>query len=239
MSGQSHPAVTGFLERADALLPGRYSAVLHGSMVRGDFLPDRSDVNLLVVVEDLSPSTLRGLTTAFGLFEQEHMSPPLLIPRGEWERAADVFPIEITDVRSAYQVLRGPDPLAGLAVRPFDLQRALESELRGKLMRLRLDYGLYHTDEERLGAVVGHSIGAVRVLLRTTLALAGRPVPGPDRDLIQALNSLTGADPAGLERLLSHRRNPSWRCPSHLFESYIGIVEQATRFVDNYHPGDD
>jgi hypothetical protein len=167
------------------------------------------------------------------------MSPPLLIPRAEWERAADVFPIEITDVRSAYRVLRGTDPLQGLAVRPLDLQRALESELRGKLMRLRIDYGLYHTNEERLGAVVGHSVGAVRVLLRTTLALASRPAAASDRELIQALNELLGADAAALDRLLTHRRNPSWRCPSHLFESYIGIVEQATRFVDNFHPGDD
>jgi hypothetical protein len=166
------------------------------------------------------------------------MSPPLVIAREEWERAADVFPIEITDVRSAYRVLRGADPLAALEVRSGDLQRALESELRGKLLRIRLDYGLYHADEERLAAVVGHSIGSVRVLLRCSLALAGRAIPATDAELVPAIGGLLGLDAAPLERILVHRRNPSWRCPRHLFESYIGMVEQATRFVDHYHLGD-
>jgi hypothetical protein len=235
---RNHPAVVGFLERADALMSGRYAAVLHGSIVRGDYLPGRSDVNLLIVADEISPAVLRGLSEALTRFEAEQMGPPLIIPRAEWERAADVFPIEITDVRGSYELLRGADPLAGLEVRPADLQRALESELRGKLLRLRLDYGLYHTDDEQLGAVVGHSIGAVRVLLRTTLALAGTPVHGNDDALARAVAGLTGGDAGSLTRLLVHRRDPSWRCPAPVFESYIGIVEQATRFVDHFHSGD-
>ncbi|HEX9895453.1 MAG TPA: hypothetical protein VGA78_16100, partial [Gemmatimonadales bacterium] len=127
---------------------------------------------------------------------------------------------------------------AALEVRLGDLQRALESELRGKLLRIRLDYGLYHAHEERLAAVVGHSIGSVRVLLRSSLALAGLATPATDAELVPAIGGLIGLDSAPLERLLAHRRNPSWRCPRPLFESYIGIVEQTTRFADHYHLGD-
>jgi hypothetical protein len=123
-------------------------------------------------------------------------------------------------------------------VRPGDLQRALESELRGKLLRLRLDYGLYHADEDRLAAVVGYSVGSIRVLLRSALALAGVPSPASDAELLREVSGMIRLDHAPLERVLAHRRNPSWRCPRQLFESYVEVVEQATRFVDGYHAGD-
>lgn len=238
MPDQMHPTAAAFLERADRLFGDGYSGVLHGSLVRGDFLPDRSDVNLLVVTDQVSVADLREISAQLALFEQERMSPPLLIPRSEWECAADVFPIEITDIRSAYRVVRGADPVMSCSVRPRDLQRALESELRGKLLRLRLDYGLYHADEDRLAAVVGYSVGSIRVLLRSALALAGVPSPASDTELAREASGMIRLDHAPLERVLAHRRNPSWRCPRQLFESYVGVVEQATRFVDGYHAGD-
>lgn len=229
--------IEAFLARADRVLGEGYAAVVHGSTVRGDVLQGRSDLNLLVVAPALTPAMLEALGPALAAFEAEQMPPPLLLTTQEWAAAADVFPIEITDIRSAYRVVRGADPLAALTVRPADLRRALESEFRGKLLRLRADYGLYHRDEARMAAVVGHSVGPLRVLLRATAALAGRPVPADDAALARELESLTGADPGVLERLLVHRRHVAWRCPAHLFAAYLGVVERATHFVDHFNPG--
>ena len=126
-----------FLTLADRVLGAGYSAVVSGSVVRGDHIPGRSDYNLLVVAERLGPPELKGLGPEFARFAAEDLGPPLLVTRAEWARAADVFPIEIADMRTAYKVVRGTDPLAGQSVRPEELRRALESEFRGKLLRLR------------------------------------------------------------------------------------------------------
>ena len=171
MPDQMHPTAAAFLERADRLFGDGYSAVLHGSLVRGDFLPDRSDVNLLVVTDQVSVADLREISAQLALFEQERMSPPLLIPRSEWECAADVFPIEITDMRCGYEVLRGPDPVAGLQVAPADLRRALEREFRGKLLRLRQGYVAAGGDQAALGLLAERSAGTILVLLRSLLVL--------------------------------------------------------------------
>ncbi len=238
MAAPHHPMVTDFLVQADKVWGDGYAAVLHGSAARGDFIEGRSDLNLLVVAGRLDPADLRGVAPVLSRFEREAMSPPLLIPRGEWDRAADVFPIEISDMRSGYEVLRGSDPLAPLVIRPRDLRHALEAELRGKLLRLRLDFGLYHGDQSRLAAVVGHSIGPIRVLLRATVTLAGRPTPRADDVLARETAGVTGADEGALGELLPRRRATSWRCPAALFERYLGIVEGAVRFVDHFHTGD-
>ena len=225
------------LERTDALYGKDYSAVLYGSWARGDLLQGRSDINLLLVTPRVTPADLRALSEALAAFEAERMAPPLLFTGAEWQRAADSFPIEITDMQLAYRVLRGTDPVAGKAVRNGDLRRSLESELRGKLLRLRADFALYASRPELLAAVVGHSIGSFRVLFRGVLTLGGVTVPADDAALAKAAGQLCGFAPGGLEEALAHRRHTAWRCPPELFETYLGVIEDATHYVDTVHPG--
>lgn len=230
--------IESFLSRADSVLGPGYAAVVSGSTVRGDQIPGRSDHNLLVVAERLAPGDLRGLGPELERFAAGHVGPPLLVTRAEWARAADGFPIEITDMRTAYRVLRGPDPLAGLTVRPGDLRRALESELRGKLLRLRVAFALHGGDPGAMAATIGHSIGPLRVLLRVSLVLAGHPAPANDAELAAGAEGLMGLTPGPLGQLLAHRRDTAWRAEPALFEAYLGIVEGATRFIDHYHAGE-
>ena len=108
--------------------------------------------------------------------------PPLLISRAEWARASDVFPIEITDMRAGYQVLRGSDPLAAATVSRADLRQALERELRGKLLRLRQGYAAAAGDEKALGHLAGgqrrhHSRPAARAAHAGGTAGAGGALP--------------------------------------------------------------
>jgi len=229
--------VERFLERTEALFHTDYSAVLYGSAARGNYVEGRSDVNLLVVTSRLTPVELRGLGAELREFERQRFAPPLLITATEWARAADVFPIEITDMKLAYRVLKGADPVATQSVRPGDLRRALEAEFRGKLLRLRVHFGLYGDDPEALATVVGHSAGSIRVLLRCMLALAGRSGPMDDTALAAAAAALCGCSAAPLEQLLGHRRHIAWQCPPDLFEAYLGVVEQATHYIDHVHPG--
>ncbi|MBS1240795.1 MAG: hypothetical protein H6R40_222 [Gemmatimonadetes bacterium] len=229
--------VERLLARADTQLGPEYSAVLYGSWVRGDVLEGRSDVNLLLVAPRITPAELRGLSGELAVFEAERMAPPLLFTTEEWRRAGDSFPIEITDMKLAYRMLRGADPLAGMKVRPGDLRRSLESELRGKLLRLRADYALYASRPELLAAVVGHSIGSFRVLFRGVLTLGAVAVPGDDGALAQAAGRLCGFAPGPLEAALAHRRHTAWRCAPDVFESYLGVIERTTLYVDTVHPG--
>jgi len=229
--------VDRFLARADEVFPGSCTVVLYGSAARGDWVPQRSDLNLLLIAEAVQPRDLPRFRPEVGDFEKERMAPPYFFSQLEWLRAADVFPIEIADMRLAYRVLRGPDPVAAAVVRPGDLRRALEADLRGKLLRLRADYALYAERPDLLAAVVASSAGSLRVLLRTTLVLAGQVPPQDDAGLAAAVGTLVRAPVESLVTALAHRRDPAWSCQASLFESYLGVVEQATRFVDTFTPG--
>jgi hypothetical protein len=198
----------------------------------------RSDINLLLILDDLSPRTLGALTGPFGAWRKSGYEPPLVIGRSEWMRATDVFPIEITDMRSGYEVLRGPDPLVGLTVSPTDLRHALERELRGKLLRLRQGYVAAAGDAKALGSLAGRSAATVMVLLRSLLVLLGRPVPREPVEVAAAAASAMGMDGEPLLNVIRHRAERAWRCSPVEFESYMESVARAVVFLDQLQLGD-
>jgi hypothetical protein len=230
--------VSPFLAAADAALGAGYSAVLYGSAARGDYIAGRSNTNLMLVLDDASPARLQAMAPAFATWRGAASEPPLLISRAEWARASDVFPIEITDMRAGYQVLRGPDPLALARVDRADLRQALERELRGKLLRLRQGYAAAAGDEKALGEIAAGSAGTILVLLRSLLTLAGRTVPPAPATLAAEAAELVGAAPAALVVPVDRRGVRGWRCSPKEFEAYMDAVAHAAGYVDQLQLGD-
>ncbi len=230
--------ITPFLAQVDAALDGGYSAILYGSAARGDFVPGRSDINLMLIVDDLSPRALAALSAPFAAWHKSGYEPPLVIGRPEWQRASDVFPIEISDMRCGYEVLRGADPVAGLTVAPADLRHALERELRGKLLRLRQGYVAVAGDAEKHGSLAARSSSAVMVLLRGLLVLLGRAVPREPIELAAAAAAALGIVGEAFLNVIRHRAEPGWRCSPVEFAGYMDSVARAAAFLDQLQLGD-
>jgi hypothetical protein len=230
--------VEPFLRECDRLLGRGYSAVLHGSVVRGEYLEGWSDINLLLVLEGATPEVLGALTVPFAAWAKSHQPPPLLLSRTEWRRAADVFPVEITDIRGAYRVLRGDDPMADVTVRPADLRAALERDLRGRLLRLRQGYVALAADPGALAGLARDTAPSVVVLLRAALILAGAQVPPARTDVASAAGLVAGFPAAPLIDILAHLGDGDWRCTTACFVGYLTAVEAAVRYVDHLSPGE-
>jgi predicted nucleotidyltransferase len=115
-------------------------AAAYGSVMRGDFDPQRSDVNLLLCVESADTDTLTQLA---GLLQEAHAAfrcSPFLLSRQEIERGVDVFAVRFTDIRKSHVLLEGTDLLGPLKIEPRDLRFACEHDLRNALLKLRRAY---------------------------------------------------------------------------------------------------
>jgi hypothetical protein len=229
--------VTPVLTGLDAVLPRGYAAVLYGSGARGEFVPGVSDVNLLIVCEALDVATLNRLAGPMQGLRKVGQPPPLMIQRDEWERAADVFPIEITDMQVAHILLRGADPVTGLHVEAADLRRALEAELRGKLVRLRQAYAAGSADPELLSAAATGTVSSVATLFRVSLVLAGKPAPADTTACIAAAGQALGVATAPVAELWTRRRAGDRACSPALFEGYLTAVADAVRVTDQFTRG--
>lgn len=240
MSDPIGSTVEPFLAAVDQALGNRYSAVLYGSVARGDYFPATSDINLLLVLDEAGPATLRALQPAFEAWRARTPEPPLILSRAEWARASDVFPIELTDMQAAHRILRGSDPLMGAVVHRADLRRALEGELRGKLLRLRQGYTLLAQHPAELGRLAVSSAPTALVLFRCLLTLAGRPAadPADARGIVTASAASAGFPADPVLEVVTHRGDTGWRCPSDRFEAYLDAIVRTAQYVDQLHPGD-
>ncbi len=172
------------------------AVVLYGSAAAGDYAANGSDYNLLVVLNDLSPAALRSMAKPVAGWERAGNSPPLMFTRKRLAEAADVFPIELLDMRDARKVLYGEDVIAGIHPDTANLRLQVEHELRSALIQLSRNYLSVSESPRRLAALLTGSLSGVLTLFRAALRLYESPVP---TEKSQALEKLNGHVPIELE----------------------------------------
>lgn len=221
----------------DRALGGSYAAVLFGSVARGDFIEGLSDVNVLIVLDDGTPAALEKLHGPLHAWYQAGQMAPLLLTREEWQRASDVFPIEVVDLQDAHRLLRGADPLATLTTNPVHLRLALEADLRGKLLRLRRGYVALHEDPVGMSRLLASGSSQLVLLFRALHRLVGRDIPREREAVILGAATIAGFDAGAILAVDRHRGEGDWRASRAEYKSYLGAVEHAVRFVDHLHVG--
>lgn len=230
--------VDPFLEAIDPVAGAGWSAVLYGSLARGHFVPERSDINLMLVLPELERTTLDGFRPGMERWSTAGYPPPLLFTAAEWARAQDVYQVELADMLVGYRVLRGPDPLSDARLRPPDLRRQLERELRGKLLRLRQGYTLVGDDPAGMGELALRSVPTVLVLLRGVLAMVGAPPAVTPSEVVTGAEAATGLSLKPIGEAAAHRPEPRWECRQQEFVTYLAAVTSVADFVDRFDPGE-
>lgn len=220
---------------AEALGDRLVSLVLYGSAARGGHVAGRSDVNTLLICDRADDSLLRALEPALGPWLKAGHPAPLVFTRAEWRDSADVFAVEYEDMRLAHRVLAGGDPWDGLTVRPADVRRQLEHELRGKVVRLRQAYAAFARDPARLSAAFAASVGGVFTMLRAVLRLTGREAPAAPDALVRAAAAAIGFPAAAFDGFLAHaqggaRLRLQERDPRAV--AYLAALARTAEFVD-------
>ena len=115
------------VEQLNRAIPGKLSsAVLYGSAAAGDFMPETSNYNVLLVMDGLGLAELDALSKPVAQWTKAGHRPPLLFTRGQLQASAEVFPIELLDMRQSHRVLFGEDPLADVRVNHEHLRLQLE-----------------------------------------------------------------------------------------------------------------
>ncbi|MGH9356738.1 MAG: hypothetical protein ACRD10_11465, partial [Terriglobia bacterium] len=107
---------------------------LYGSAASGEFVPGHSDVNLLCVLQRTDPAELRKMRSPAQWWVRKGNPAPLLFTHDELLKAADLYAIELLEIKSHRRMLYGPDVFESIQV-PMALHRQqVERELRHSLI---------------------------------------------------------------------------------------------------------
>ena len=236
MAGSTKPNLEQFASRLEtALGENLVSLLLFGSAARGAHVEGRSDLNLLLIVKDAGVAKLHTATPLIADWTKAGEPAPLLFAEGEWRASADVFPIEIEDMREAHRLLAGRDPFAGLATRRADLRRELEHELRGKVLRLRTEYAAAAADGKALSRLLVHSAGTFFILFRAALRLGGGAPPSGHEALVRETAAVAGLDATAFDWVLAALggKEPKPLQPyDPIAGRYVDTMEKLADYVD-------
>ena len=217
------------------------SVVLYGSAAAGDHIELRSDYNLLIALNRITPEDLRQAQAPMREWQRLGHPLPVYFTVEELSDAADVFPIEFHQMANARIVLYGRDPFEFVKLSDANLRHQTEYELRSKLIQLRRLYIPASVSIEKLCDLMSDSLASFAALFRAVLLLYGQEAPVAKPECVRATAQLLGLDPIPFERIFEFRSNDrlphSDKEANELFGAYLMQVEQVVEAVDELDGG--
>jgi predicted nucleotidyltransferase len=212
------------------------SVVLYGSAAAGDHIELRSDYNLLIALNRITPEDLRQAQAPMREWQRLGHPLPVYFTVEELSDAADVFPIEFHQMAKARIVLYGKDPFEFVHLSDTHLRHQTEYELRSKLIQLRRLYIPASVSVEKLRELMSDSLASFAALFRAVLLLHGQEAPVAKPDVVRATARLLQLDPTPFERIFEFRASDnlpgSEAEANEIFGAYLLQIEQVVEAVD-------
>lgn len=212
------------------------SVVLYGSAAAGDQVELRSDYNLLIVLNRITPEDLRLAQAPMREWQRLGNPLPVYFTVEELSDAADVFPIEFHQMANARIVLLGRDPFEFVKLSDAHLRHQAEYELRSKLIQLRRLYIPASVSVEKLSHLMSDSLASFASLFRAVLMLNGKEPPIGKPDCVWATAKLLRLDPKPFEQIFAIRATGELPAndeeANELFGAYMAQIEHVVEAVD-------
>jgi hypothetical protein len=239
LDARAERTLTEVVTELRALCGERLIAVaLYGSGAATDYVPGRSDLNLVVALDELDEPLLRAIRAHVRRWCKRGVATPLLLDRAFLRHAVDVFPMELHDIQERHRVLFGADLFADLPIEDRYLRYQCEHEARGKLLRLHELYLEIGSRRRALQHLVLDSVKTFLVILRTLNRLRRLPPARSDEEALQAFCRAFACELPVLARLLRIRlAKEKWSGDAEAeFHAYVQELHRLVRLIDQLAP---
>lgn len=181
------------------------SIVLYGSCASNACENDFSDINIIVVMDNLLAIDLKKANSALGDFMKTKNPLPLFMDKDEWFNSCDVYPIEYSDIKDRYIILYGEDIVKPLILEKTNLRLQCEHEVKNLLIKLRQNYLAQSNDLKSIEVLLKKSSKSFFALFRAILRLTEENVSFDHEEVINLLAEKVKMDKDVFLKLLDLR----------------------------------
>ena len=218
-----------YMEQVKKLFGNAFEAViLYGSAAGGEYLPGKSNINLLILLARQDTELLKQYAALHKRWQKEQIVVPLLLTQAELKSSLDVFPLEYLEIQEQHILLAGRDPFPELRIDLKNLRTQCEQELRGNLLRLRQRFVEGGASTEAITILLPLSFTALMPCLRGLLRAKDRPVERSVEGVLQAVEKEFGIDTAAFQDVLNLKRgiiSPGPAEAPRLFDRYAATLQ--------------
>ena len=159
---------------ANTLGSSLQAVVLYGGLAKDEFVPEQSDVNVLIVLRAVDVAVLDCAAPFVRQGQLEFGLSAMLMTEADLRDSADIFPIKFLDMQRCHKVLWGEDPFTKVNVTHDNLRLRCEQELRNLSLRLRQSYIQRMDRPELLQAALNHAVSSLLVNVGILLEIKTR-----------------------------------------------------------------
>lgn len=211
------------------------SVVLYGSIAKGEYNPSGSNVNVMVVLDNVTVDVLDKLVTPIRKARREFRLSPLVLSEEDLRTSTDVFPAKFLDMQQHHRVLSGKEVLADLPIARDHLRLRCEQEIKNLLLRLRAFYLNRSHRTPLIRNTLSSAISAFLNNLSTLLVLKTGKSPVRETEIADAAAAEFDLDGQLLQRLLALKGGDSKAHVTELkglYNSLMTTVQRVARVVD-------
>jgi hypothetical protein len=211
------------------------AVILYGSAATEEFHSKHSDLNILCLVGQADAAHLEALHGSVEWWIRRGQRAPLVFTLDELRRSADIFTIELLDMKSRHRILYGENVLTEISVplRYHSIQ--VERELRTDWLRLRQAILAAPKKPKVYLELMVSSFSAFTALFRHALIALGEAPAQTKREAIDRIAQFAGADAGGFHTILGVREGKVKERDIGIektLNQYFAFVEAVTEKFD-------
>lgn len=181
--------LNNFIEETKKIFKDRLTTIfLYGSCAVEDCSKSFTDLNVMVVVNNLCAKDLEDAHKISVQFAKKAKLLPIFMDEDEWYNSSDVYAIEYSDIKERHKILFGKDVIESLQVDKYHLRIQCEREAKNLLVQLRQNYLAKSGDKKALKNIILQSSKTFVVIFRTILKMLDMQVPTSHEDVVKCFS---------------------------------------------------
>ncbi len=206
--------------------------LIYGSAVRGEFLPGRSNLNLLLLVTGYDAAMLQRYQPVHKRWSKEGVIIPLFLTDQEIRTSSALFPLEFLEIQEHHRVLGGRDPFVGFHVDPGRVRDAVMQGLAGHVLRLRQRFVEAGGANDAVMILLPLAVTSAVPLLRGIQRMRGWPVLTQSDAVIKDVADRLQIDLQGIQEALMLKRGIISPGPSEIPRVFDRYLKAATMLAE-------
>lgn len=213
------------------------SVILYGSCAASTCENNFSDINLIVVIDNLCAADLKKASAAIKDFLKTKNPLPLFMDKDEWLNSCDVYPIEYLDIKERYSILYGEDIVKPLVIEKTNLRLQCEHEVKNLLIKLRQNYLAQNNNLKAIEELLKKISKSYFALFRAILRLTQDNVPLEHAQVIDSFSEKVKIDKEVFLKLLEFRKNfkaISKQEYETIIQKLIDSTNEVLKYIDKF-----
>ena len=208
------------------------SIILYGSATGKDFQPERSDINLMIVLTEKGIEQLDLAFDLVGKWRKKGMAVPLFLTEHYITTSLDVFPVEYLNFRNHHEHVFGKEILKDLEFSPEFIRLQCEREIKGKLLLMRGAFIGTEGKGKALKSLIKDALPALIAIFEALLYLKQIPVPKERREIIKTTADAFDLAYAVFEGLLHVKEEKSKLSDEESLQLFKGCLKEMRKLSE-------